>query len=59
MTGPLLNEVKMAVKMAVFCKEAMVKFTSDEYEQLIEFIKSVAPPSIGLWSIEEYWRGYQ
>jgi hypothetical protein len=35
------------------------RFSSDEYESLIENIKQVVQAESGLWSIEEYWRGYQ
>lgn len=35
------------------------KFSSDEYEDLIENIKQVVQPGSGLWSIEEYWKGFQ
>jgi hypothetical protein len=35
------------------------KFSSDDYEDLIENIKQVIQPGSGLWSIEEYWRGFQ
>jgi hypothetical protein len=35
------------------------RFSSDEYEDLIENIKQVVQSGSGLWSIEEYWRGYQ
>jgi hypothetical protein len=35
------------------------RFSSDEYESLIENIKQVVQAGSGLWSIEEYWIGYQ
>lgn len=35
------------------------KFSSDEYEDLIKKIQQVLQPEAGLWSIEEYWKGYQ
>lgn len=35
------------------------KFSNDDYEDLIKNIKQVIQPDSGLWSIEEYWKGYQ
>ena len=35
------------------------RLSSEEYEDLIENIKTVVKPGSGLLSIEEYWRGYQ
>jgi hypothetical protein len=34
-------------------------FSSDQYEDLITCIKKVVPKDVGLWSIEEYWQGFQ
>jgi hypothetical protein len=35
------------------------KLSSEQYEHLINCIKTVVPEGLGLWCIEEHWRGYQ
>ncbi|RLB72342.1 MAG: hypothetical protein DRH06_11550 [Deltaproteobacteria bacterium] len=35
------------------------KLSSEQYERLIDCIKSVVSKDTGLWSIEKHWRGYQ
>lgn len=35
------------------------KLSSAEYQNVINTIKEIIPPDVGLWTIEEYWQGYQ
>lgn len=35
------------------------KFTSAQYQAVINAIKSTIPKDKGLWEIEEFWQGYQ
>lgn len=35
------------------------KFNNSEYEEVILAIKGVIPVGEGLWTIEQYWQGYQ
>ena len=35
------------------------KLSSEQYQRLIDCIKTVVPEGIGLWCIEQHWRGYQ
>jgi len=35
------------------------KLSSDQYESLISLIKKITPENAGLWTVEQYWRGYQ
>ncbi|MCP3924201.1 MAG: hypothetical protein GY714_16605 [Desulfobacterales bacterium] len=35
------------------------KLDSDQYQRVINAIKATIPKENGLWTIEEYWQGYQ
>ena len=49
----------LGVKWRHFANIRWSKFSSDEYEELIENIKQIIEPGSGLWLIEEYWIGFQ
>jgi hypothetical protein len=40
-------------------KNRWSKFNSSQYEKVIINIKDSLPKNTGLWSIEEYWKGFQ
>jgi hypothetical protein len=35
------------------------KFTSDQYESVIDSIRTALGGKVPLWHVEQYWRGYQ
>jgi hypothetical protein len=42
-----------------YAKIRWSKLNSDDYEALIRDIRAAMPPGMGLWEIEQYWRGFQ
>jgi hypothetical protein len=35
------------------------RFTSDQYERVVRNIRMALGPDVPLWTVEQYWRGYQ